>query len=71
MPTVVTVTVVASQPNAWWHLHIRVYEPYCADSHTKVLSRHPGNATNMTIMPIGVLDTFWGKNICKEKCTKE
>lgn len=44
----VTVTVVASYPNAWWHLHVRVSESCCVDSHTKALSRQPGNATSMT-----------------------
>lgn len=47
MPTMVTVTVVASNPNAWWHLRVRVSESCCVESHTKPLSRQAGNATSM------------------------
>lgn len=48
MPTMVTVTVVASYPNSRWHLYVKVSESSCVDSHTKSLPGQPGNATSTT-----------------------
>lgn len=68
MPTTVTVAVVASYPNAWWHLRVRVSESCCVDSHTKALSKQPGNATSVT--GNGILDTLLGQRHLQRKIYK-